>query len=245
MKVSPRVALALLAAVPACFSNVPHPHQPLSAPAPGANDAERTAAYERLFARADAETVLVARGTVVAKSTDYIVLGDGTRVYHAEDLAAVVEPESPTARHGRRSGELTRRVEKRRDLMQWIFIAGLVGTVTGLGLSAIGMRSDDGDGSVLDPVGGVLAGVSVVGTAGAVLWLSSETGPMAAEANDERVSAFTTYNQDLRKRLSLCTDGTRTTACPVAAPTAAATPAAATLAAPGPATSAPAAPAAP
>jgi hypothetical protein len=225
--------LALLA--PACVPMAPdHPHQTLSAPTAGAGEAERVAAYERLFASTGSSTVLVSpQQGVVAQTADFVVLGDGTRVYHPGDFAAVVAPDSPTARSGARADDALARARSKAGTLRTVMAIGFVGAIGGLALSGVGAATAEGtDLPVLVPVGGGIAAVSIIGAVAAMFWMSGDLQAAATEANDERVSAFATYNADLRKHLDVCVDGTRVTACPPSAAAAAPAPAPAPVPAP-------------
>jgi hypothetical protein len=83
-------------------------------------------------------------------------------------------------------------------------------------LAASGFASDEfyaGDG----PPAYTWVGVGLL-VAGSLSWIPQMY--YARVANDEKVSAFVTYNDSLRKRLSLCVDGLRVIDCAAApAPT--------------------------
>jgi hypothetical protein len=183
------------------------PHASLTAPAPGAPATERLGAYERLSSRARQDTITVATlwRLPVRQTTDFIALGDGSRVYHAEDLLAVVPPDSPTARAAERS-------RRARKVSHGWMGAVIAGSAVGLGLSAAGFASDEfyaGDG----PPAYTWVGVGLL-VAGSLSWIPQMY--YARVANDEKVSAFVTYNDSLRKRLSLCVDGLRVIDCAAA-----------------------------
>jgi len=175
------------------------PHHVLSAPSATASEAERIAAYERLFVRASAGTVLT-DGSAVVGSTDFLVLGDGTRIVYAEDLLPVVDPDSPTGRAARRirSG--------RARSHPWGMAGGLsfgAGIITSVAL--VYYLKDDG--KVIGGFAGVTSGF-VVGLAFAMVAIAKE-----GDLSGDRISAFTTYNSDLLKHLDLCVVGTRVRAC--------------------------------
>jgi uncharacterized membrane protein YedE/YeeE len=181
------------------------PHASLTAPAARAPATERLGAYERLSSRARQDTVTVATlwRLPVSRTTDFIALGDGSRVYHAEDLLAVVPPDSPTARAAERSRHA------RKVSHGWLG-AVIAGTLVGTAFVYAGFASDDWDSAedglpTLTWVGLGLA------AAGSLSWIPQMY--YARVSNDEKVSAFATYNDSLRKQLSLCVDGLRVIDC--------------------------------
>jgi hypothetical protein len=208
------------------------PHQTLVAPSAAAPEAERIAAHERLFARADA--VSGVRGGTMR--TDYLVLGDGTRIHHPEDLIPVVDPASPTARAAAKSAAASEslRRSRSRGSIPW-YVAG-AGIAAGMVVMFSGVRSDDGGGDLILAGTGLMVG-SLVGGLVAGLILEGDAGERHVEARDERVSAFATYNDDLVKRLALCAEGGDVVPC--AAPAEAAAPAAAATPGDGPSAAAP------
>ena len=181
------------------------PHVRLAAPAAGAPPAERVAAYEKLRGLGQSETVIAdARGDVVGQSADFLALGSGEVVYHAEDLVPVVPAESDTAHAARRAEHL--------DGAAWPWqLAGLVVGVAGLGLGSYALATDDGAAVPILGLGLVFAGTGLAA-------IPTIYDDQRAEA--ERISAFTHYDSDLRRRLDLCANGLEVVAC--AAPTSAA-----------------------
>jgi hypothetical protein len=177
------------------------PHQTLVAPSAAAPEAERIAAHERLFARADA--VSGVRGGTMR--TDYLVLGDGTRIHHPEDLIPVVDAASPTARAAAKSAAASEswRRSRSKGIVPW-YVAG-AGIGVGTVLMFSGIHSDDGMALTLSGTGLMLG--SLIGGLVAGLIVEGDAGERYAEARDERVSAFATYNDDLVKRLALCAQG--------------------------------------
>jgi hypothetical protein len=229
MKIAAAVSLVAVG-LTACS---PPPHVRLEAPAPTASEAERIAAYERLFARADARTALVQNGQVTHVSQDYLILGDGTRVHHPDDLIPVVPAGSPTARHAA-DGKAS--VDRARP---WLTAAAVSFTGSWLVSPVVGVAVGGEE--------GIIAGAATFGTlAIATIAFMFTAVAKGREFDGQRASAFATYDSDLRARLQLCADGTKVRACEAAplAPTAA--PAAVDVAAPpappAPATPAPTAP---
>jgi hypothetical protein len=180
------------------------------APVPGAPAAERVEAYASLapLGRADSITT-TAQGTVVAQSPEFLVLGDGRRVYRAEDLAPVVEPDSPTAQAGKRVGE------NRDSALTWANIGAVVGGALIAGsLAGFATPPDPGDPTFEDHL------IFTSGTLGTGVVVFLATGLVVAhygqQVRDDQISAFATYDRDLRKRLDVCTEGLQIVACQTA-----------------------------
>src|SRR5512141_694928 len=96
MRLATVTATALLATVCAvCTACISHAN--LAPPPVTASGAERLAAYQQLAPRGFGS---FQNGH--ANDVGFLVLGDGTRVYFAEDLVPVVPPGSPTAIAGAR-----------------------------------------------------------------------------------------------------------------------------------------------
>jgi hypothetical protein len=203
-----RVLALYLAACSACVSR---PHHRLEAPAPGASPQEKLDAYEKHRPAAEASLVAVSSGTVVASRTDFLVLGNGRRVYHAEDLAPLVAEDSATAESGRLSAEAATRA-KAWNWTGWALVGG--GLV--LGSAAILDSGDPGS----DDFGPnkTLLGIGTVAFLGGLGAMALASFRYAPVAHDERVSAFATYDKDLRARLDICVDGTRIIPCGAAPP---------------------------
>lgn len=188
-------ALIYLVTAAGCAAS---PHVHLVAPAANAPAAERVAAYERLRGLAASEIeVTGARGDADGPSADFLALGSGEVVTHAEDLVPVVAPESDTAHAARRAARL--------EGAAWPWqVAGLVVGVAGLALGSYALVTDDGAALPLLGLGLAFTGTGLA----AIPTIHDE---QRAEA--ERISAFTHYDADLRRRLDLCADGLRVVAC--------------------------------
>jgi hypothetical protein len=223
----PIVFVLLVAALAGTACTARHAHHTLVAPPATATEAERMVAYERLFSRGAAGTAVVSSGQVAAASTDYLILGDGTRIHHVDDLLPVVPADSPTARSAQRGKEAAQRAQG----WSYASTAGLVGAIL-VGFVVPSLLYDDLEKEVSV---GLIAGTIGIAVTSVFIWQGSLAG---AEANDERVSAFATYNTDLRKQLDLCVDGTRLIPCAAATPH----PAAPAMPAPAPAPPQPTAP---
>jgi hypothetical protein len=164
---------------------------------------ERLAAYERLAVEGQHDLLHVRGSTVVGRTTDFLTLGDGSRVYYAEDLLAVVPADSPTARAAERS-------QKARKTANTWTVIGSVGMAVASAV-ALGLMLSDLD----DPSTGLTTG-AWIGLGGVIVGTGVGVFvPMHYNkvAHDEKVSAFATYDRSLRQQLALCVDGTRLVDC--------------------------------
>jgi hypothetical protein len=186
----------LLLALTACLK----PHAALLAPPPGASAEERVKAYESHRPRGESKSSVVQEGDAVAERTDYLILGDGTRIYHPEDLTPLVAAESRTAQSAARSKDAT-------EQLTLIAYIGAAVTIAGVAVMAVGGTDSD---LFYPGLGASLLGVGGVVGAGIYYWPT---------INDERTSAFSTYEDDLRKQLDICVNGLEVVACPATAPT--------------------------
>lgn len=193
------------------------PHVQLSSPPASAPSEERLAAFENLQPQSTAGTVTVAGSQPVAQTTDFIVLGDGRRVYHANDLVAVVPADSPTARAGRNSQAAQDRGDTWYKVALGIALVGVAMT-TYSALTAGDPGDEDFGPGPLFVVG--------LGVAGAGIGTGFFAGREYKIAHDERVTAFSTYRKDLMKGLDLCVDGLELKPCDVSTPAPGAGPAA-------------------
>jgi hypothetical protein len=210
-----RLVAASLATLVAACAAVP-PHRQLSAPEPTAPEDERLAAYERLFARGDEEAR--ARET---RSPKFVYLGDGSRVYHAEDLALVVAPDSPTARAATRVARASKRLESNRSALMTYVWATMIGMAASMAVVVGGVALDN-DAMMIGGLGGTSVGILAMLIGPLVIGRGNPELGRKIEAG--RFAAFSTYNKDLRKQLELCADRSVVKPCapapPVAAPAA-------------------------
>lgn len=224
----------LVLSLAVCSACATRPHIELEAPPTGAPFEERAEAYERN--RPAAATSLITinpSGGTAAQTTEFIVLGDGRRVYHAEDLAPLVPEGSATANAGQRSAEAYAR-GRTWSMVGWALIGAGAAFLSASFLDAGDVGEEDfGPNKALL----MLGFGSVAGGLGAQGIAAFKYGHVF---HDERVSAFTTYDRDLRARLDVCVDGTRIVACTTAPPAVAPAPAVAPGPSPAPAPSSPA-----
>ncbi len=165
-------------------------HARLDPPPLGATAAERIAAYQRLSPRGFGSFQ-----NAHANDIGFLVLGDGQRVYFAEDLIPVVPPGSPTAIAGARHRGAWDRA------WHWLKVGGIgYAAAIAIPLVALGtMKDDDARTEVM--IGGAALGTTIgtIGMVGAAI--------NAVESNGERASVFLTYDDALRAELHLCIAG--------------------------------------
>lgn len=205
-----------------------YPHVMLNAPAESAPIEERGRAYEQLkpLSMHETHTTYYQGGAMVgaSRTTDYLQLADGRRVYHAEDILNVVPADSPSARAARESDSRASTASTYTTI-SWILI-----TVGGVIMIAPLLDSDTNFDTTPFLIGGgvMLAGLPFIFMA------SSQR----AQANDEKATAFETYEPALRKKMNLCATKDRQIidcAAPPPAPGPVAEPASAPTPAPAPA----------
>ena len=206
-----------------------YPHVVLSVPPESAPANERGRAYEQLkpLSMHETHTTYYQGGAMVgaSRTTDYLQLADGRRVYHAGDILSVVPPDSPSARAALES-QSRASTASTLTTISWILI-----TVGGVIMIAPLLDSDTNFDTTPFLIGGgvMLAGLPLIFVA------SSQR----AHANDEKATAFETYEPALRKKLNLCaTKDRQIVDC--AAPPPAPGPLAEPASAPAPAPAAPA-----
>ena len=186
------VMLSLLAllGLSGCYSHVrldpvPEKEAPLE---------ERVAAYKELQPVAQRNTVTLHRGGFgagfVTSNTDFLVLGNGLRVHHPEDLLPAVDFNSPTAQYIREYEAW----KKREMTSAWVGY-GAMGVAGAALLASLPFESSDGRAQAL---------YWTAGTAGAVLMGSLAVSLTSTFlSRRERDSAFMTYDRSLQKRLGL------------------------------------------
>jgi hypothetical protein len=151
-----------------------------------------------------------AGGLLGTTELSYVILEDGTRVDHVEDLLPTVEPGSPTAQAAMRE----RTARDASNLWGGAMAAAVgVGTAMMFG-SLLGMTLAIGPGpepAVDDTV--MLGSLGLVVTGGAVALASTFLlAPVASASVNtlrEKETAFLTYDRSLRERLDLVEYGQR------------------------------------
>ncbi len=180
-------------------------HVDLEAPSVTADSRERLEAWERLNALEMKETHItyVRNGIPIgaARQTDYLQLAGGSRVYHPEDLRPVVAASSPTS-------AAIDGYESASAVATRVTIGGAVFAGIGVGVALTGLALGfDNDASLPLAIGGAAA-AAVGGLVAAFV-----SGPFRSEANDEKSTAFVTYNRALQDRLQLCIDDKKIVPC--------------------------------
>lgn len=167
-------------------------HVTLQAPAINAPEAERLRAYERLrpidrsVTRESEPSPDLGKRNRTSHRTDYIVLGNGQRVEHVQDLLPVVPSDSSMAGDVRASSALG-------VLGTGMILLGIAGAVT----SGVLLFSKN------EEYPGALTW-SVAGASGLVIGI----GFGARVQSGHRASrAFTAYDHALRRHLDLCETG--------------------------------------
>lgn len=200
------IAIALAASTALAACGMP-PHTTLTPPpSRAAPAADRLQVFERYRPAATSSTTIIRSGVAVEQHTDFLVLADGTRIYHAEDLAGAVFPDSATARAAERSRNNFRRAR----IMSGI---GWGAFAVGIGIATVAMVSADDPGEIESRTTSLTIGLGLA-LAGGALWAVAVLP--GRDGYDERVSAFTTYEADLRTRLDLCVRKTEIVDCRVA-----------------------------
>jgi hypothetical protein len=197
--------LSLLAALTACAACAGRPHVTLTAPAQTAPLEARIAAYRQLRLKSRIEVVKY-DGRTIGSSTRSLILADGTRVYHFEDLLPVVSPDSATAKAVLES----ERLERRALPLLWGGAAAMMGSFALFQFT--GDRLFEGDPITV----GATLGLFVGGVVGGVFGRSYER-----RAQGARVDALAGLDDSLRENLGLCGEGGAVVDC--ASPPAAAT----------------------
>jgi hypothetical protein len=172
-------------------------HVQLAAPPAGAPEADRVAAYERLRPVDVTSGPGHHRGLV----DPHAILGDGTRVELAGDVAPLVEPGSPTAQWAA-ANDAAHRSEHR-----WMAIAfGAMAAMGGGAAIEIGEIHDEH--RMFEAVGATVLVSAIVFT-----WAGLHHGAAQVDSYDTQRETFAHYDDDLRARLAVCVDGLRIVGC--------------------------------
>jgi hypothetical protein len=208
-----RGSLGLVASIVALAQLVAcHSHVELAAPPRSAPVAERLGAYARLRATGYQQTQIVTVGrfgvTGVSRSTDFLQLSSGERVYYAEDILPVVGPDSP-------AGLAAAASLSARETASIFNVIAIAASTVGLGgmLASLAFVGEDDDTAIaVLLVGGSLAIVGSLLLIPAMIFQS--------DATDEATSAYETYNLSLAGFLGLCERGDQAVDCnaPAVAP---------------------------
>jgi hypothetical protein len=147
-----------------------------------------------------------------ARTTDYLQLKGGERVYHPEDLLTVVKEDSAAAAAAERSAEST---DTANTLQGWGWGVTLVGIgIMGSSLLFIEDGTPDEYGVSTPDYSGMWTAMTIGGvvTLGGVI-INLVGGSHRRQANDEKATAFELYNQALAQRLDICADGNALVPC--------------------------------
>lgn len=187
----------------------PKPHVRLGPLPPDLTAGQRVQTYNELHATFEQETTTrtcSGRGGCSTTIERTLMLANGTRVHHAEDLLPVVSPDSPAAK----SVNASLRAERSRRNFTLLGLAGIA-LFAVVGSSV--MSDEDGD------VGsGAKLGLLVGG--GAVLVGAFGAWHYYYKASDEHALANEQYNEGLARQLRVCVDGLFVTPCEAASQTA-------------------------
>lgn len=162
-----------------------HEHVVLQIPSSQAPLAERAQAYRDL-------RPVSYQISNNSQQLDYLELGNGSRVYHVDDLLVAVPADSETARAIERSVQL-------RDTAPWFGLSAIACMVVGgtlIGVSTIGHESPDTTLLISGATLGLVGGVSF-GLASATLYRRSV---------DQAQIAFDHYDGALQRKLHVCVD---------------------------------------
>ena len=162
-----------------------HDHVVLQVPSSQAPFSERARAYQDL-------RPISYQISNNSQQMDYLELGNGSRVYHADDLLVAVPPDSETARAIERSDQL-------RKTAPWFGFSALACMIIGgslVGLSVVGR--DRPNTSLF--IGG--AAVGVVGGLG----FGIASGTTYRRSVDQARIAFDNYDGALQRKLRVCVD---------------------------------------
>jgi len=177
-------------------------HKTLPVPPPTLTAEQRVAWFEALAGETERTTFIkncAGNDCVVAHM---VTLGNGTKIYAADDLLPVIRPESTTAHHA-----LAAKNERDRgDSWTWIALGFAAATIVAAAASGHTSPSDD-TGAAIWAIGG--AGTALTG------FVSRE---YYRRALDESDAAFHTYTKDLADRLEICVLEMRLVPCEYRAP---------------------------
>jgi hypothetical protein len=174
----------------------------------------RVKAYKKLAIQNGQQTLYLRNGVPQGTSLDFVILGDGTRVEDARDLAPAVDSDSATGKFISKL-EADMASAKKASTILAITSAALIGVGLGIGLPLMlgqtcstvpSTRYSSSYSSCYAPNGGL--GAVVLATGAGLGYIGLNIWPFVAFAADrgnqqDRASAFMTYNASLRDRLAL------------------------------------------
>lgn len=160
-------------------------HVALRASKPNAPLKQRLAEYEEIKPATQVSKPYLYVMTAVERH--FLLLADGRRVYHPEDLLTVVPPDSTTTRY-------VQRVQRLRRIQRWVGLASMAVTIAGATMAIVGFTGDNSD---LGIAGAVSGGVGMYGG-------FNLSKLFDAMAKDTALSAFTSYERSLQAFMGLC-----------------------------------------
>lgn len=176
------------------------PHVSFVVPSAQAPYDERLAAYEQLRPETERKKRLFKTAIIKKrkKPDAPLTLADGTQVYHSEDLAPLVPPDSVTAQ------AIERHLKYERSQKIWassaIGLSSLSGGAFSLGLFVF-VRADDKETKNLG-LGFAIGGIVLSAVSLAVsIPVANARAELAQKANED---AFVNYDQALRVFLGIC-----------------------------------------
>ena len=181
-------------------------HVALRAPPPSAPAAARLAAYRDLRSTTTQQTAWYrVTGWGMRRyeetTTDYMILGDGRRVFAPEDILPVVSESSVAAEAARDSASA-------RSTTTALRVGAVVIGAVGLAVLLVPALTQD-PGEELD-LTAMYVGAGIIAASG-VTWLLSL--PFGAQAHEDAARAFLTYDLGLLERLDLCVPRDRLVPC--------------------------------
>jgi hypothetical protein len=187
---------ALLVALTACGA-----HVQLPAPSPGITPADRVAMFKALErANQEVEQVSVNNGPWQLKSST-LILANGTRVEHADDLLPVVPPDSDTAKLARASATARHRSIELKAVAYGAAVVGMAVLVSSFN-DDVDVAEDH---STQDYI---FIGTAIAAAVPYLIGLHEQHEEIAL-----RMQAFSTYTRDLGVRLDVCAHGLEVVAC--------------------------------
>lgn len=167
--------------------------------------AERVRAFKRLSIRSGERVTWLKNGVPVSTSTQFVMLGDGTRVEDARDLAPLVDAHSPA---GRYISAVETSTSGAQTAMKVLGIGGGLSIALGLGIGLpLMLQPQTCDRFTCRASDTNMTGIIITSVLAGLGYLALQSmlfvaGPASGRGPD-RDSAFLTYNDSLQQRLGL------------------------------------------